>query len=74
MTIVPIGATAPIDSDLAQLLAGHGFEGVRVTLTGRTLILEGNVGSYEAKCRIETAARKAAPRLQSSLRVFPRAA
>ena len=75
MTTVPPGKVATdkanTDLRLQTLLAAPGLESVRATLIGRRLILEGNVGSYEAKCRIEKAARGLALHLESCLKVIP---
>jgi hypothetical protein len=71
MTNRTIEDTALVLRRLQALLAEKGLEGVRAEVIGRTLLLEGSVGSYEAKCRIEKAAQALVLRLDSSLRVIP---
>jgi hypothetical protein len=49
------------------------LDAVRVQLLGRELLLEGQVATYDEKCRIEKAARNAGFRVQNCLRVTPAA-
>ena len=45
--------------------------GVHFTIFGAELVLTGHVPNYEAKCRIEAAARVSGYRIQNCLKVTP---
>ena len=45
--------------------------GVHFSIFGSELLLTGHVPSYEAKCRIEAAARNSGYRIQNCLKVTP---
>jgi hypothetical protein len=58
-------------SGLILSLPPYELESVRFSLEGEQLVIEGRIASYEAKCRMESAARAAGFQVQNSLRVTP---
>ncbi|MPZ48358.1 MAG: hypothetical protein GEU75_03440 [Dehalococcoidia bacterium] len=66
--------TAEREQRLSQLILSlppYELESVRLSLDGHELILEGRIASYEAKRRMETAARAAGFQVKNGLRVTP---
>ena len=57
--------------DLVLSLPPHELESVRLSLNAGLLFMEGRIASYEAKCRLESAALAAGFRVHNSLRVTP---
>jgi len=67
-------STPDLESQLSGLLLSlppYELESVRFYIEGERLVMEGCVASYEAKCRMESAARAAGFQVQNSLRVTP---
>ena len=58
-------------AELILSLAPYESEMVRFSRDGDDLVLEGPIASYEAKCRVEGAARAAGFHVHNSLRVTP---
>jgi hypothetical protein len=50
-----------------------GFDNIRASIQGSTVVLEGCVASFDAKCKIERIAAKAGLRVRNRLRVTPAA-
>ena len=74
MTTYSPEAAAARELRLSQLILSlppYELESMRMSFEGEELILEGRIASYEAKVRMEAAARAAGFQVENGLRVTP---